>query len=46
MVSDRDPIFISGLWQTLWRGLGKRLNMSSGRYPETDGLTERDNKTF
>jgi hypothetical protein len=39
LVSDRDSKFFSGLWQTFWRRLGKRLNMSSSRYPETDGLT-------
>jgi hypothetical protein len=46
LVSDRDPKFASGLWQTLWRRLGTRLNMSSSRHPETDGLTERVNNTF
>jgi transposase InsO family protein len=45
-VSDRDPKFISGFWQTLWRRLGTRLNMSSSRHPETDGLTKRVNNTF
>jgi hypothetical protein len=46
LVSDRDPKFIGGFWQTLWRRLGTRLNMSSGRHPETDGVTERLNNTF
>jgi hypothetical protein len=44
--SDRDPKFVSGLWHSLWRRLGTRLNMSSSRHPETDGLTERVNNTF
>jgi hypothetical protein len=46
LVSDRDPKFGSGFWQTLWRRLGTRLNMSSSRHPEIDGLTERVNNTF
>jgi hypothetical protein len=46
VVSDRDPIFASGFWKTLWRRLGTRLNMSSCRHPETDGLMERVNCTF
>jgi transposase InsO family protein len=46
LVSDRDPKFVSGFWQTLWRRLGTRLNMSSSRHPKTDGLTERVNNTF
>jgi transposase InsO family protein len=46
LVSDRDPKFVNGFWQTLWRRLGTRLNMSSSRHSEMDGLTERVNKTF
>jgi hypothetical protein len=46
LVSDRDPKFVSGFWQTLWRRLGTRLNMSSSRHSETDRLTERVNNTF
>jgi hypothetical protein len=45
-VNDRDPKFVNGLWQTLWRRLRTRLNMSSSRHPETYGLTERVNSTF
>jgi hypothetical protein len=45
-INDRDPKFVSAFWQTLWRRLGTRLNMSSCRHPETDGLTERVNSTF
>jgi hypothetical protein len=46
LISDHDPKFVSGFWHTLWRRLGTRLNMSSSRHPETDGLTERVNNTF
>lgn len=43
LVSDRDVRFMSAFWQTLWRRLGTKMNMSSGQHPETDGLTERIN---
>jgi hypothetical protein len=46
LISDRDPKFVSGFSLTLWRRLGTRLNMSSNRHPETNGLTERVNNTF
>jgi putative transposase len=46
MISDCDPKFAKGFLQTLWRRLGTRLNMSSSRHRETDGLTERVNITF
>jgi transposase InsO family protein len=46
LVSDRDAKFVTAFWQTLWRRLGTRLNMSSSRHPETYGLAERVNNTF
>jgi hypothetical protein len=46
LVSDRDPKFVSAFWQTLWRRLGTRLNMSSNPQAETNGLTERVNNIF
>jgi hypothetical protein len=46
LVSDRDPKFVSGFWRTLWRRLETRLNMSSSRQRETDGLAGRVNNTF
>jgi hypothetical protein len=46
LVSDRDPKLISGFKQTLWRRLGSRMNMSSSRHQEANGLTERVNNTF
>lgn len=45
IVSDRDVRFMNRFWQTLWRRLGTKLNMSSGQHPETDGLSERVNRT-
>jgi hypothetical protein len=46
LVSDRDPKFVSGFWQTLSRRLGTRMNMSSSRHHETKGLTKRVNSKF
>jgi hypothetical protein len=45
-VSDRDPKFVSGFRQILWRRLGTRLHMSSSRHLETDRLIKRVNNTF
>jgi hypothetical protein len=39
LISDHDPKFVSGFWQTLWRRLGTRMYMFSSRHPETYGLT-------
>lgn len=46
IVSDRDKLFTSNLWQRLFQRLGTRLNMSSGYHPQTDGQTERMNRTL
>ena len=46
IVSDRDPLFTSKFWDTLWRALGTKLNMSTARRPQTDGLSERANETL
>jgi transposase InsO family protein len=44
IVSDRDPVFTSALWQELYRLTNTELRMSSARHPETDGQTERVNQ--
>ena len=41
IVSDRDPKFISKLWQELHRLMGVRLLMSTAYHPQTDGMSER-----
>ena len=46
LVSDRDPKFTSAFWRALWQQLGTRLNMSTARHPQTDGLSERVNETM
>lgn len=46
IVSDRDPRFVSLFWKALWQQVGTRLRMSTGYHPETDGQTERQNRTL
>ena len=46
LVSDRDPRFVSEFWRSLWCKLGTKLNMSTARRPQTDGLTERINEAM
>lgn len=45
IISDRDTRFISQFWKTLHRMSGIRLNLSSSFHPESDGSSERTNKT-
>ena len=45
IVSDRDPRFTGNFWQHLYKCLGTKLRMSSAYHPQTDGLTERMNRT-
>jgi hypothetical protein len=42
LVSDRDPKFVAAFWQTLWKRLGTRLDMSTAHHAQTDGKSERN----
>jgi hypothetical protein len=46
IVSDRDKLFNSQFWRELLRKMGIKALMSTAFHPETDGSTERANKTI
>ena len=46
IVSDRDSKFISTFWRHFIEAIGAKLNMSSAYHPQTDGQTERTNRTI
>lgn len=45
IISDRDKLFISRFWKRLTQLAGVKLGMSTAFHPETDGASERTNKT-
>ena len=46
LVSDRDPVFTSIFWQSVFRATGTQLKLSTANHPETDGQTERVNQSI
>jgi len=46
IVSDRDPKFTGSFWRALTEFLGIKLNMSTAYHPQSDGQTERTNRTL
>jgi len=45
ITSDRNKLFVSGFWQELFKKLNVHLHMFTTFHPETDGSSERSNKT-
>jgi hypothetical protein len=45
IISDRDKLFVSTFWKALHKLTGVKLKMSTAFHPETDGSSERTNKT-
>lgn len=43
IISDRDRVFTSKFWRSLFRLAGVELRMSSAYHTQTDGQTERVN---
>jgi hypothetical protein len=45
IISNQDKIFTSKFWKVLHRLTGVKLKMSTAYHPQTDGVSERTNKT-
>lgn len=46
ILSDRDPRFTANFWRSFWEQLGTTLTMSTAYHPQSDGQTERANRTL
>src|SRR5271168_3943496 len=45
IISDRDKLFVSKFWKHLHNLTGVKIKMSTSYHPQTDGASERSNKT-
>ena len=45
IISDRDKLFVAKFWKALHKLIGVKLKLSTAYHPETDGSSERTNKT-
>ena len=46
IISDRDKLFTSAYWKTINGELGVKTKLSTAYHPQTDGQTERTNRTL
>ncbi|GIL63439.1 hypothetical protein Vafri_17486, partial [Volvox africanus] len=46
VVSDRGGQFVSKFWEALCKLVGMRVNLSTAYHPQSDGQTERTNRTL
>ena len=46
ILTDRGSQFMSAFWRQLWATLGTTLSFSSAYHPQTDGQSERANRTW
>jgi hypothetical protein len=46
IITDRDALFTAELWAALHKLTGVKLKMSTAYHPQTDGASERTNKTL
>jgi Integrase zinc binding domain len=46
IISDRDKLFVPKFWKHLMRLSGIKHKLSTSYHPQTDGLSERSNKTI
>ena len=46
IISDRDKLFTSAYWKTITGESGVKVKLSTAYHPQTDGQTERTNRTL